>query len=139
MKSTRLHLLVVATLLTFCSRPADKHQDSSTATPPVPLPASVAPPAQLQAAANNSSPEKWALLVGINNYKYPDRVSQLAGSVNDVEDMKALLVGKFEFQPEHVLMLKDTQATHAGIVAAIQDHLIAKAKKDDIVVFHYSG
>jgi uncharacterized caspase-like protein len=82
---------------------------------------------------------KWALLVGINNYKYPDRVSPLAGSANDVEDIKALLIGKFEFPPQNVLVLKDAQATHAGIIAAILNHLIANVQKDDIVVFHYSG
>ena len=82
---------------------------------------------------------KLALLVGINNYKYPDRISPLAGSVNDIEDLKAVLIGKFEFPPENVLVLKDAQATHAAIISAIQNHLIAKAQKDDIVVFHYSG
>ena len=82
---------------------------------------------------------KRALLIGINDYKYPDRVPSLAGSINDVEDMKALLIGKFEFPPENVLVLKGPQATHAGIINAIKNHLIAKAGKDDIVVFHYSG
>jgi hypothetical protein len=82
---------------------------------------------------------KLALLVGIDKYKYPNIVSPLAGAVNDVEDMKALLIGKYEFPPENILVLKNEQATHAGILAAIQSHLIAKAQKDDIVVMHYSG
>lgn len=84
-------------------------------------------------------PSKLALLVGINNYKYPDRVSPLAGSINDVEDMRQVLIGKFEFPPENILVLKDAQATHAAIIEAIQTHLIAKAHPGDIVVFHYSG
>ena len=85
------------------------------------------------------SADKRALLVGINNYKYPNAISPLAGSINDVEDMRAALIGKFEFPPENILVLKDAQATHAGIIGAIQSHLIARAQKDDIVVFHYSG
>jgi len=85
------------------------------------------------------APQKLALLVGINNYKYPDRISPLAGSINDVEDMRQVLIGKFEFPPENIMVLEDSQATHAAIVQAIQTHLIAKAQPGDIVVFHYSG
>jgi uncharacterized caspase-like protein len=77
--------------------------------------------------------------VGINDYQYPDKISPLAGSVNDVEDMRQVLVGKFDFLPENVLVLKDAQASHAGIVDAIKTHLIAKAQPGDIVVFHFSG
>ncbi len=85
------------------------------------------------------SPKKLALLIGINTYKYPDRVSPLAGSINDVEDMRQLLIGKFQFLPENILVLKDSQATHAAIIEAIKGHLIAKAQQGDIVVLHYSG
>jgi hypothetical protein len=43
------------------------------------------------------SPKKLARLVSTNNYKYADRISPLVGSINDVEDMRQLLIGKFEF------------------------------------------
>jgi Caspase domain len=84
-------------------------------------------------------PTKRALLVGINNYKYSDRISPLAGSLNDVADMRQILIGKFEFLPENIMVLEESQATHAGIMSAIQNHLIAKSQPGDIVVFHYSG
>ena len=90
------------------------------------------------AGQSSATPKKLALLVGINNYKYPDRISPLAGSLNDVEDMRQVLMGKFEFAPENITVLKDSQATHAGIIQAIQA-LIAKAQPGDIIVFHYSG
>jgi hypothetical protein len=90
-------------------------------------------------ASASGKPSKRALLVGINNYKYPDAVSPLAGSLNDVEDMRQLLIGKFEFPPENILVLKDSQATHAQIMSSIQTWLIAKTQPGDIVVFHYSG
>lgn len=97
----------------------------------VPVPqAALTPPAK---------PTKWALLVGINNYKYPNQVSPLAGSINDVDDVRQVLIGKFEFPPENILVLKDSQATHAAIINAIKTHLIAKAQPGDIVVIHYSG
>ncbi|MGO9272147.1 MAG: caspase domain-containing protein [Terriglobia bacterium] len=95
--------------------------------------------AGLPAPSPPGAPNKLALLVGINNYKYPDRVSPLAGSINDVEDMRQVLIGKFDFPPENILVLKDAQATHAAIIQAIQTQLIAKAQPGDIVVFHYSG
>jgi len=90
-------------------------------------------------AAPAGAPKKLALLVGINNYKYPDRVSPLEGSINDVEDMRQVLIGKFDFPPENILVLKDAQATHAAIIDAIRTQLIAKAQPGDIVVFDYSG
>jgi len=85
------------------------------------------------------TPNKYAVLVGINNYKYPDRISPLMGSINDIEDMRQILIGKFEFPPENILVLTDAQATHAAIIEAIKTQLIAKAQAGDIVVFDYSG
>jgi hypothetical protein len=101
---------------------------------PQPAVANNAAPAQSAAG-----PTKLAVLVGINDYKYPDRVSPLAGSLNDVEDMLQILTTKFEFPRENILVLKNAEATHDGIIAAIRNQLIAKAKSGDIVVFHYSG
>ncbi len=108
-------------------------------------PPCVRTPPQTAAAASPSpvvasnAPHKLALLVGINNYKYSDKISALGGSLNDVHDMRQVLIGKFEFAPENILVLTDSQATHAAIINAIQTHLIAKAQPGDIVVFHYSG
>ena len=83
-------------------------------------------------------PTKWALVVGINAYPTP-KLSDLAGCVNDAERMRALLVGKFGFPAQNVLVLTNERATREGILAALQNHLIANAERDDIVVFHYSG
>src|SRR5215510_6482808 len=90
-------------------------------------------------APSSSAPNKRALLVGINKYKYSNVIPTLSGSINDVEDMKALLIGKFGFPPENVQVLTDEKATHLGIVSAIETHLINKTQPGDIVVFHYSG
>jgi hypothetical protein len=81
--------------------------------------------------------KKLALLVGINDYKY---VNKLSGTVNDVENMRLLLVERFGFpDDQNILVLKDKQATRDAILKAIKEHLIAKATSDSIVVFHYSG
>ncbi len=105
----------------------------------VPSPIAKGQPFSSPSTIPSRAPTKWALLVGINNYKYADRISPLAGSINDVEDMRQVLIGKFEFPPENILVLEDSQATHAGIVNALETHLIAKSQAGDIVVFHYSG
>ncbi len=85
------------------------------------------------------APTKLAVLVGINEYGNPQQISPLAGSINDVEDMYQLLTTKFGFLPENIKVLKGPAATHANIIAAIQNNLIARAKPGDIVVFHFSG
>ena len=82
--------------------------------------------------------KKLALLVGINDYKY---VKPLKGTVNDVKNMRKLLVERFGFPDdgEHIRVLTDKQATRNAILKAIKEHLIAKATHDSIVVFHFSG
>ena len=90
-------------------------------------------------AAASKVPNKLALLVAINNYRNSELISPLSGSINDIEDMRQVLIGKFDFPPENIVVLKDAQATHAGIMQAIQTHLIAKARPGDIVVFEFSG
>jgi len=83
-----------------------------------------------------TSTQKLALLVGIDEYR---NVTNLAGCVNDVENMKSLLTTKFEFPGENVVVLKNENATRKGILDAFQNHLIAKAGSGDIVLIHYSG
>ena len=80
--------------------------------------------------------KKLALLVGINNYK---AVNGLSGCVADVRNMEGLLRGTFEFPDDSIRVLIDEQATHAAIVQAFKDHLIARADEGAVVVFHYSG
>src|SRR5215472_5496171 len=102
-------------------------------------PASNFSPTRAQSpATGGAAPTKLALLIGINDYLSP-QISPLAGSINDVEDMLQVLTTKFEFPRENIKVLKNAEATHANIIAAIQNHLIARAKEGDIVVVQYSG
>jgi hypothetical protein len=81
-----------------------------------------------------------ALLVGINEYRYP-HIGNLNGAINDVANMKRLLVERFDFpdDDEHIRVLTNEQATRGAILAAIEAHLISRADPNSIVVFHYSG
>jgi hypothetical protein len=98
----------------------------------------LAPAARAQsAAATGGAPTKLALLIGINQYLSPE-ISPLAGSFNDIDDMFQVLTRNFQFLPENIKVLRGPEATHANIIAGIQN-LIAKAKAGDIVVVHYSG
>ena len=107
-------------------------------TPPNPTsgPAPVARDAAAPAGASRQIAKKLALLVGVNDCP---AATPLKGAANDVMSMKRLLTTKFEFAPENVVVLLNKDATRAAIVGAFQDHLIAKADKDSIVVFHFSG
>ena len=52
--------------------------------------------------------------------------------------MRDLLVARFDFPAEHVRLLRNAQATRAGILAAIQQ-LAGEANRGDVVVFYYAG
>ncbi|MEG4352652.1 caspase family protein [Microcoleus sp. LAD1_D3] len=78
---------------------------------------------------------KWALLIGINKYKY---VRQLQGCMNDVELMTKILQENFGFLEAHITQLLDEQATRDNILTALQQ-LVERVGSDDIAVIHYSG
>src|SRR5436305_13043763 len=110
-----------ALILLSCSRQTGGALGKPAGTamePATPAPLASGPP-----TASAGGQHKIALLIGINKYANSDKVSPLAGSLNDVEEMRQLLIGKFEFPPENILVLTDAQATHAGIINAIQTHL----------------
>ena len=91
-------------------------------------------------AEQQTGVRKLALLVGINKYQY-EHIGNLNGAVNDVSNMQRLLVERFDFpdDAEHIRVLTDNQATREAILKSIEEHLIAKADRNSIVVFHYSG
>jgi hypothetical protein len=88
--------------------------------------------------SNGNGAEKRALLIGVN--KYPKLASryQLRGCVNDVDLMASILRDNFGFPEGNVKVLRDEEATHDGILAAM-DALAKGTGQDDIVVVHYSG
>lgn len=97
------------------------------------LPSLIQPYLQALAQTNN---RKLALLVGINQYSAN---KSLNGCVTDVELQRELLVHRFGFQPEDILILSDKQATREKIETAFVEHLGKQAKPGDVVIFHFSG
>ncbi|MEO8637074.1 MAG: caspase family protein [Gemmatimonadales bacterium] len=82
-----------------------------------------------------SGTARRALLIGIDAYP---RIRQLAGCVNDVRLMRAILQENFGFAPESITVLENEMATRVNILAAF-DALIVATGRDDIVVIHYAG
>jgi len=78
--------------------------------------------------------------VGIDKYTSP-KVPKLDGCVQDVLDMKSLLIKKFSVPANRFLTLTDEQATHDAIIAGFRKQLVenAKAHRDALVIFQYSG
>jgi len=81
--------------------------------------------------------QKWALLVGINEYRVERW--KLKGCVNDVLMTKQLLIDKFGFPEANVKTLLDEEATADRIRQSLEEWLIVKSKPEDIVYFHFSG
>lgn len=83
------------------------------------------------------TPTRRALLIGINDYvarSLPD----LRGAVNDVKLLQRILVTRFGFPEENIVLLTDAQATRSRVMAAI-DSFVERDCPGDVVYFHYSG
>ena len=78
---------------------------------------------------------KKALLVGIN---YEGTSSELKGCVNDVYDLRDMLVSKYEYKSENIQLLINTKATRKNILEAFIT-LLQSAKKGDHICFTFSG
>jgi hypothetical protein len=113
-----------------------------------------------QRALAQEPPVRRAVVVGIDRYRAAvalppvvpptgrilpkGRTSQrnwsdLDGAVNDAEAMKALLIGRFGFAANQIVLLENDAATAGAILGAIQRHLIAEARPGDISLFFYAG
>src|SRR5690348_7955393 len=82
------------------------------------LPARAQAPDAGKAALAQAAPEKFALQVGINNYQ--NDIPKLTGAVEDVKDMREVLVHKFGFPSDHIVTLTDGEATRDAILSAFR-------------------
>jgi len=81
-------------------------------------------------------PIKKALLVGINKHQFQG--ADLQGCVNDVENMRDVLVKLYGFPLDNIRVLTDYRATKAAILKRLH-WLIDDSVNGDELVFHYSG
>jgi len=88
-------------------------------------------------SVSTRAPIKKALLVGIN--KYPkDLDADLEGCVNDVENMRSLLIKKFKFDPENIRVIINERALRQNILDRLY-WLLNYSKSGDELIYHYSG
>ena len=67
------------------------------------------------------------------------RTPELAGCVNDAQQVAAVLREGYGFEQQNIHLVLDKEATRAGILAAIKKYLIDGSKPGDLVLFLYSG
>lgn len=79
--------------------------------------------------------EKYALIIGISNYKY---ANSLEYAKNDAEAIKEILIRKFFYKEENIIILLDENATKEKILNAFNDY-INNVGKDDSIVFYFAG
>ena len=81
--------------------------------------------------------DKWALVVGIS--KFQDSSLDLQYPDKDAKDFADYLVQKAHFEPDHVKLLTDEQATRERILDAFGDTWLPRvALPDDLVVIYIS-
>jgi len=79
---------------------------------------------------------KKALLIGINKYSISN--ADLKGCVNDVTNIRDILLRFFGFPVKDIRVLVDERATKKAIIKRLH-WLVKGAKKDDQLLFHFSG
>lgn len=107
-------------------------------------------PGNLAISAETTQPGGHrALLIGINDYsasagtdsgKARQRgLRNLEGPVNDVRALREILVGRYGFASRDILTLTDKEATREAILQAVDEHLIRRSEKGDVVLFYFAG
>ncbi len=114
---------------------------SSTASVPSPQP-SGASGSTLEAARPNATSkplrDKWALIVGISNFK--DSKINLHFPAKDAKDFADFLIKEKNFAPDHVKLLTDKTATRANILSMLGNKWLPRvAEPDDLVLIYFSG
>jgi uncharacterized caspase-like protein len=80
---------------------------------------------------------KWALLIGISNFKDPK--INLQYSAKDATDIRNYLVSEAHFKADHVKLMVDNEATRENIVAMLGDKWLKRvAHPDDLIVLYVS-
>ena len=77
----------------------------------------------------------YALIIGIDKY---ENVRSLDYAVKDAVDIQSMLVDKFNFQQDNIVLLKDEEATKASIIQEFSN-ITKKANDNDRVLIFFAG
>lgn len=98
-------------------------------------------PAHAAPSLFQEAPDRYAVVVGISDYLHfeDEEGGDLPGARRDALAMRDVLVGRWGFTPENVLLLLDGEATRAAIEAALTGWLPERVEAHDQVVFYFAG
>jgi len=90
--------------------------------------------------------ERHAVLIGVDYQECtpapsPSRAEcpqRLPGPLNDVADLRRLLVEHYQFRPEHITVLRNSEATRARILATLTA-LHQTTRPQDFIFIYFSG
>jgi hypothetical protein len=94
--------------------------------------------ASLLLGATTARAETFAVLVGINDYRYFG-VRDLRYSESDAELMRDTLIAHCDVPPENIRVLVGREATRRAIGLSIRVWLAERATPDDRVLFYFAG
>ena len=77
----------------------------------------------------------YALVIGIDKY---ENVRSLDYAVKDAVDIQSMLVDKFHFKEDNIVLLKDEEATQASILQEFSN-ITKKANDNDRVLIFFAG
>lgn len=84
---------------------------------------------------NTSLGRSWFFGIGINRYR---EFPTLNNAVKDVEDIRDLLIGKYDLDQDRSFLLRDDQATRENIMEQL-DQLTTLIGNRDKLLIYYSG
>jgi len=77
----------------------------------------------------------YALIIGIDKY---ENVRSLDYAVKDAEDIQSMLIDKFHFQQDNIVLLKNEEATKTSIIQEFSN-ITNKAESNDRVLIFFAG
>jgi len=76
--------------------------------------------------------DSWAVIIGINDY---NNIKGLHYAVEDAQDMKNILVEKFNFEDKNIMFLTDEDATRDNIISALYETAQRAGDNDRFIIF----
>ena len=76
--------------------------------------------------------DSWAVIIGINDN---NNIKGLHYAVEDAQDMKNILVEKFNFEDKNIMFLTDEEATRDNIISALYETAHKAGDNDRFIIF----
>lgn len=77
----------------------------------------------------------WALLIAADTYQY---WPELKTPISDADSLRALLISKYGFEPDHIVTLYNEQATRTNIIDALTGFARKLGPEDNLLIY-YAG